>query len=80
MDESSVYNYIKSLLSLRKANVMKYGDFKKYIISDWVFVMKRLVSMQTEFIIILEKPGVSLAVTISISNDKFFSFRILSIL
>lgn len=47
----SVYNFIKSLLTLRKTDTFMYGDFEKIILSDWVLVIKRFVSIAYTYFI-----------------------------
>ncbi|XP_065216738.1 maltase 1-like [Planococcus citri] len=40
-DENSHYNKVKKMISLRKTNVFKYGEFKSYAVSHWVYSFTR---------------------------------------
>ncbi|KAK7602272.1 hypothetical protein V9T40_009713 [Parthenolecanium corni] len=48
----SVYNFIKSLLTLRKTDTFMYGDFEKIILSDWVLVIKRSYKDKMYFVVL----------------------------
>ena len=37
----STYHMFKKMINLRKTDTIKYGDFKSYVISNWVFAFTR---------------------------------------
>ncbi|XP_065223403.1 maltase 1-like [Planococcus citri] len=40
-EKDSHYNKVKTMISWRKSDVLKYGDVKSYVLSDWVYSFTR---------------------------------------
>ncbi|KAK7571162.1 hypothetical protein V9T40_014766 [Parthenolecanium corni] len=61
---NSTYNFLKDLLKLKKTETIKYGDFKKYIFSDWLFAFTRSYDPFEDYIVVInlgtEKETISL--------------------
>ncbi|XP_065210592.1 maltase 1-like [Planococcus citri] len=52
-DPNSYYQMFKMLMNLRKTNTLKYGDFKSYVISTWVFAFTRTYKKRDQYVVIL---------------------------
>ncbi|XP_065222465.1 maltase 2-like isoform X2 [Planococcus citri] len=52
-DKNSHYYIFKRMLDLRKTDVFKYGDFKSYVVSTWVFAFTRTLKGQGTFLVVL---------------------------
>ncbi|KAL6954685.1 hypothetical protein U1Q18_042185 [Sarracenia purpurea var. burkii] len=51
--ETSRYNLFKTLSQMRKRRTMKYGDFKSFIISEWVYAFIRSLNHHEMYITVL---------------------------
>ncbi|XP_065220879.1 alpha-glucosidase-like [Planococcus citri] len=50
-DENSYYHMFKKMSNLRKTNIFKYGDFKSYVLSTWVYAFVRTFRNESYIVI-----------------------------